>query len=246
LSRRHAVQRALGEEGCRTGLGAIVTECEPTLQARQDTVERLTRQLEREGEDVEFVSPYDDVRVIAGQGTAALELMEQTKKLTGRGLDVLIVPVGGGGLLSGCSVAAKGVEKDVWVVGAEPKGADDAFRSFYAKQFFPSVAPITIADGLLTSLGTHTFPLILEHVDAIHTVTEEQILRATKLVYERMKIVIEPSAAVSLAVALYSPEFVEATERLFAEKQQPLNVGVVFSGGNVDLSKLVDAWKGLD
>ncbi|KAG9009369.1 hypothetical protein FRB94_012186 [Tulasnella sp. JGI-2019a] len=233
------------------GYGAIVTECIPTLEAREQTVLEVTKRLE--GSDppvkVEFISPYDDVKVISGQGTTAMELMEQAVELTGRGLDALIVPVGGGGLLSGCAVAAKGTNKDILVIGAEPLGADDAFRSFYGKKFVPSVAPKTIADGLLTSLGTHTFPLILQHVDAIQTVTEEQIIRTTKLVYERMKIVIEPSSAVSLAVALYSPDFVAMIEALAKRKgshPEGLSVGIVFSGGNVDLVQLVERFRDVD
>ncbi|KAG8884494.1 hypothetical protein FRB98_002357 [Tulasnella sp. 332] len=256
------------------GYSAIVTECVPTLAAREETVLEVTRRLEAADSQVkvEFISPYDDVRVISGQGTAAVELLEQAMELTGRTLNALVVPVGGGGLLSGCAVAAKGTDESIFVIGAEPSGADDAFRSFYGKAFVPSIEPKTIADGLLTSLGTHTFPLILKHVDAIQTVTEDQIIRATKLVYERMKIVIEPSSAVSLAVALYSPgefwrylsavtprtfnasisptglDFVGKIEQLAKGKESPIevNVGIVFSGGNVDLVNLVERFKGID
>ncbi|KAG8946882.1 hypothetical protein FRC04_011309 [Tulasnella sp. 424] len=219
------------------GYGAIVTECEPTLQAREDTTAQVTDQLVAQDPNtvVEFISPYNDVRVIAGQGTLALEVLEQAEEL-GKPLDVLITPVGGGGMLSGCAVAAKGSKPTIRVIGAEPKGADDAYRSFYSKQFVPSVNPTTVADGLLTSLGSNTFPLILEHVDAIHTVSEEEIIRATKLVYERMKIVIEPSSAVPLAVALYSSEFMDWVKSIPAPSR--LNIGIVFSGGNVDIVKL--------
>jgi threonine dehydratase len=115
------------------------------------------------------------VRIIAGQGTLAVELLEQARDL-GRPLDVLIAPVGGGGMLSGVALATKALSPDVWVVGAEPTGADDAFRSFTSRTFQPSVNPKTIADGLLTSTGQITFPLIMEHVDAIYTVTDEQIM----------------------------------------------------------------------
>jgi len=195
---------------------------------------------------VQFISPYNDPRVIAGQGTLALEAIEQADELE-KPLDVLITPVGGGGLLSGCATAVKGVNPNIWVVGAEPLGADDAYRSFNSKTLYPSVNPKTIADGLLTSLGSNTFPLILQHVNAIHTVTEEEILRATKLVYERMKIVIEPSAAVSLAVALYSKEFVTSMKILGSKLgHQTMNIGIVFSGGNVDIINLARLFETLD
>lgn len=158
------------------GYGAVVTECTPTLAAREETSSRVIKEVESEGKTVMFVPPYDDVRIIAGQGTLALELIEQAKEAD-RPLDVLIAPVGGGGMLSGCAIAAKGIKgDDIWVVGAEPIGADDAYRSFYSRQFVPSVDPKTIADGLRTSLGAITFPLILQHVDAIRTVTEAQIV----------------------------------------------------------------------
>lgn len=157
------------------GYGAVVTECVPTLQAREDGVAAIMSRMHAEGKNIVLVPPYDDVRIIAGQGTLALELIEQAKEVD-RPLDVLISPVGGGGMLSGCALAAKGVSPGIWVVGAEPAGADDAFRSFYAKEFIPSVEPDTIADGLRTSLGSITFPLIQKYVDAIHTVSEEQIV----------------------------------------------------------------------
>jgi threonine dehydratase len=159
------------------GYGAIVTECVPTLEAREEGVRSIINQLAASGKAVEFVPPYDDARIVTGQGTAALELIEQAQEI-GKGLDILITPVGGGGLLSGSAIAAKGVNKSIWVVGAEPANADDAYRSFASKSFVSSVNPRTIADGLKTSLGELTFPLILRHVDAIHTVTEEQIVYA--------------------------------------------------------------------
>ena len=157
------------------GYGAVVTECIPTLQAREDGVRETMTKLKASGQSITLVPPYDDVRIIEGQGTLALEMIEQSKE-QGKALDVLIVPVGGGGMLSGCALASKGVDSSIWIVGAEPKGADDAYKSFLSKTFVPSVNPDTIADGLRTSLGELTFPLILQHVDAIHTVTEEQIM----------------------------------------------------------------------
>lgn len=157
------------------GYGAAVTECVPTLQAREDGVKEIMDRMRSEGQDIVLVPPYDDVRIIAGQGTLALEFIEQAKG-TGDDLDVLITPVGGGGMLSGCAIAAKGIDSGIWVVGAEPVEADDAYRSFKSKTFVPSVNPNTIADGLRTSLGELTFPTILKYVDAIHTVSEDQIM----------------------------------------------------------------------
>ncbi|KIJ53955.1 hypothetical protein M422DRAFT_24952 [Sphaerobolus stellatus SS14] len=217
------------------GYEAEVTECIPTLEAREKTARSvIEHEKEREGRIVEFVPPYDDVRIIAGQGTIALELISQAEEIN-RPLDVLIAPVGGGGMLSGVALTAKSINPNILIIGAEPKGADDAYRSFYSKTFQPSVNPKTIADGLLTSTGEITFPLILKYVDAICTVEEDQIIRAMKFVFERMKLVIEPSAAVPLAVAFFSSEFKELMRKIYGEKGSPLNVGIVFSGGNLDL-----------
>lgn len=157
------------------GYGATVTECVPTLQAREDGVKEIMDRMRSEGQDIVVIPPYDDVRIIAGQGTLALEFIEQAKE-SGDELDVLITPVGGGGMLSGCAIAAKGIDSGIWVVGAEPAEADDAYRSFKSKTFVPSVNPNTIADGLRTSLGDLTFPTILKYVDAIHTVSEDEIM----------------------------------------------------------------------
>lgn len=157
------------------GYGAVVTECIPTLQAREEGTNNIIDKLRKDGRSVEFIPPYDDVRIISGQGTIALEFLEQAKEL-GTPLDVLVTPVGGGGMLSGCAVAAKGLDSEICVIGAEPAAADDAYRSFSSKTFVPAVNTNTVADGLRTSLGQLTFPLILEHVDAIHTVTEQQIM----------------------------------------------------------------------
>jgi threonine dehydratase len=140
------------------------------------------------------VHPYNDERVIAGQGTAALELLAEAPDL-----DVIIAPVGGGGLLSGTSIAAKGLKPDIRVIAAEPEMADDAYRSMKEGRIIPSVNPKTIADGLLTSLGTLTFPIIQQNVEQIVTVSERGIIEAMKFVWERAKIVIEPSAAVAVA-----------------------------------------------
>lgn len=164
------------------GYGARVTICEPTLDARETTTQRRIQELEGEGRAVELIPPYDDVRIVAGQGTHVLELVEQISQLEPTlanrqdVLDVLVAPVGGGGLLSGTAVAAKGLIPDVAVVGAEPKAADDAKRGFESGVWVPSVDPTTIADGLKTSTGKLTFPLIREYVDAICTVEEDDIM----------------------------------------------------------------------
>lgn len=157
------------------GYGAKVTECIPTLQAREDTVQEIVDKINNEGGEIVLVPPYDDEKIIAGQGTLALEAIEQAEEL-GHPLDILVTPVGGGGMLSGCALAAKGTDPGIWIIGAEPAEADDAYKSFKMKTFVPQTDPKTIADGLRTSLGQITFPLILDNVDAIHTVTEEQIM----------------------------------------------------------------------
>ena len=199
------------------GYGGIITFCEPTLAARESTLDRI-----RLDTGASVVHPYNDERVIAGQGTAALELLEDVPDL-----DVIIAPVGGGGLLSGTSIAANGIKKGIRVIAGEPEMADDAFRSMKAGEIIPSENPKTIADGLLTSLGTLTFPIIQKNVEQIVTVSEAGIIVSMKFVWERAKIIIEPSSAVALGV-------------LWEKKidLHGLKVGVIISGGNVDLKKL--------
>ncbi|HSL47220.1 MAG TPA: pyridoxal-phosphate dependent enzyme [Anaerolineales bacterium] len=199
------------------GYGGQITFCEPTLEAREAT---LAQVVEKTGANV--VHPYNDERVIAGQGTAALELLEEIPDL-----DVVIAPVGGGGLLSGTSIAATERNKGIRVIAAEPEMADDAYRSLRSGEIVPSVQPRTIADGLLTSLGTLTFPIIRERVEQIVTVSEQGIIDSMKFIWERAKIIIEPSAAVPVGV-LWEKK-IDLTG---------LNVGVILSGGNVDLEKL--------
>jgi threonine dehydratase len=199
------------------GYGGQITFCEPTLEARERTLERIRRET---GANV--VHPYNDERVITGQGTAALELLEEYPDL-----DVIITPVGGGGLLSGTSIAATEVRKGIRVIAGEPEMADDAYRSIQAGEIIPSVHPKTIADGLLTSLGPLTFPIIQQRVEQIVTVSEQGIIEAMKFIWERAKIVIEPSAAVAVGV-LWEGKIDLAS----------LRVGVILSGGNVDLEKL--------
>jgi threonine dehydratase len=199
------------------GYGGQITFCEPTLEARETTLDKIKRDT-----GATMVHPFNDERVIAGQGTAALELLEEVPDL-----DVIMTPVGGGGLISGTSIAALAIKKGIRVIGAEPEMADDAFRSLQAGSIQPSVNPNSIADGLLSSLGTITFPIIQKNVEQIVTVSEAAMIAAMKFVWERAKIIIEPSSAVPLAVLW--------------EKKIDLNglkVGVILSGGNVDLDKL--------
>ena len=202
------------------GYGGRIYTCEPTLPARQEMAAQV---IERTGGAL--IPPYDHPDIIAGQGTTALELMEQAKRL-----EAIIAPVGGGGLVSGISIAAKGLDPQVRIFAAEPAGADDAARSMAAGRLIPQTDSDTIADGLLTSLGEWTWPIIRDHVERVITVTDEQIIAAMRLVWERMKIIIEPSSAVAVAAAL-SDEF-----RSLAGISR---VGVVLSGGNVDLDRPV-------
>ena len=199
------------------GYGGQITFFEPTLQARESTLDRI-----RQDTGANVVHPYNDERVIAGQGTAALELFYEVPDL-----DAVIAPVGGGGLLSGTSIAAKGLNPNVRVIAAEPEMADDAYRSMQEGKIIPSDNPKTIADGLLTSLGELTYPIIRDNVEQIVTVSEQAIIDSMKFIWERAKIIIEPSAATVIA--------------LLWEKKidlSGLNVGVILSGGNVDLNRL--------
>ena len=177
-----------------------------------------------------LVHPHDNKNVYLGAGTAAYELIEEVGSL-----DLLFVPVGGGGLLSGSSIASKGLCPEIKVVAVEPKNADDAYRSFYDKKFYPSINPQTIADGLRTSLGKNTFKVILENVDKIITVTEEQIVDAMKFYWERMKLVVEPSGAVSLAGLLSNEEV--------SSWVKGRKIGVIISGGNIDLTEFFTLYK---
>ncbi|MFH2052241.1 MAG: pyridoxal-phosphate dependent enzyme [bacterium] len=199
------------------GYGAEIIDCEPTLQARERTLEEVVA---RTG--AAFIHPYNDERVIAGQGTAALELLEEAGPL-----DIVMTPVGGGGLLSGTAIVCAAAEPAPLVFAGEPAGADDAARSLAAGRIIPSENPRTIADGLLTSLGSLTFPIIREKVAGIWTVDDPAIIAAMRLIWERMKIVVEPSSAVCLAAALARPD------RIAGKR-----VGIILSGGNVDLDRL--------
>ncbi len=199
------------------GYGAEIIACEPTVHARELAAAEVVR---RTGGV--FIHPYNDARIIAGQGTAALELFDEVPDL-----DVILAPVGGGGLLSGTAIAAKAIRPGVRVLGAEPAGADDAKRSLAAGRILPSDHPQTVADGLRTSLGDLTFDIIRRLVDEIITVDDAATMRAMRQVWERMKIVVEPSAAVPVAVL-----------RGNADRFAGQRVGIILSGGNVDLDAL--------
>ncbi|MHC5114817.1 MAG: pyridoxal-phosphate dependent enzyme [Planctomycetota bacterium] len=198
------------------GYGGVIHPCRPTLAER----ERVCAEVIEETGGV-FVHPYNDPRIIAGQGTCALELLEQVPDL-----DAIIAPIGGGGLMSGTCIAARGLRPDIRLFAAEPAGADDAARSMAAGHLIPQTGPNTIADGLLTSLGDLTWPIVRDHVERVITVDDEAIVATMRLVMQRMKIVVEPSAVVSVAAAL-------ALEEPGVER-----VGVIVSGGNVDLDRL--------
>jgi threonine dehydratase len=199
------------------GYGAEIKFCKPTLQAREETARRI---MEETG--ATLIHPYDNFNVICGQGTAALELLEEHSDL-----DIVIAPVGGGGLMSGTSTTIKGLNNKIKVVGVEPLNANDAWKSFTTGILTPSVNPLTVADGLLTSLSQLTFTIIRNNVDDIFTVREESIIECMLLVWERMKIIIEPSSATVLAVIRENPG-------LFRNRK----TGLIISGGNVDFRKL--------
>jgi threonine dehydratase len=197
--------------------GGLITFCKPTLASREETLAQLVRET-----GALEIHPYNDYRIIAGQATAAMELLQDVP-----GLDVVMAPVGGGGLLSGTALSTHYLSPSTAVIAGEPLGASDAYRSFYSRHFVPSENPVTIADGLLTSLGTLTYPIIMNHVKRIITVKEESIVLAMRTVWERMKIIIEPSSAVPLAAILENKTDFEG-----------LKVGIIISGGNVNLEKL--------
>ncbi len=199
------------------GYGAAIFPCEPTLAAREAALRDVVA---RTG--AVFIPPYDDDRIIAGQGTAALELVEDVP-----GLEWVLCPVGGGGLLAGTALAVAGLRPGARVVGAEPVGADDAARSLAAGRRLPADNPRSVCDGLLTSLGERNFPIIRRLVHAIWTVSDAEVVSAMRLVFERMKLVVEPSAVAGLAAALGH-----------AGDLAGCRVGIILSGGNVDLDRL--------
>lgn len=197
--------------------GGKITFCEPTLQSREETLAKVI--LETSAIEIH---PYNDERIIAGQATAGKELIEEIPFL-----DIIMSPVGGGGLLSGTALSAYYFGNNIKVVAAEPSGADDARRSFYSHSLIPSIAPKTIADGLLTSLGSITYEIILKYVNEILVADDEEIILAMRMIWERMKMIVEPSSSVPLAVILKNKEFFRGRK-----------VGIIISGGNVDLDLL--------
>jgi threonine dehydratase len=197
--------------------GGQITFCQPTLHAREEKLNEVLNET-----NAFEIHPYNNYSIIAGQATAALELTQDY-----RDLDTIITPVGGGGLLSGTALAVHFFSPSTNVIAAEPSGADDAYQSFYQKKFVPSVNPETIADGLRTSLGSLTFPIIRRLVHDVITVNDHATIEVMKLVWERMKIIIEPSSAVALAIVL------KHRHRFEGQK-----IGIIISGGNVDLMHL--------
>lgn len=197
--------------------GAEVIFCAPTLAAREETLAQVMQT-----KQATEIHPYNNYSVILGQASCAKELIEQTDAL-----DFIVPPIGGGGLCSGTVLSAKFFSQDIKVVGSEPQQADDAFQSWKSGKLIPQSNPDTIADGLRTSLGVKTFPIITDGVEQIYTVQEETILKALKLIWERMKIVIEPSCAVPLAAALENRDY------FYGKK-----AGLILTGGNVDVKMI--------
>jgi threonine dehydratase len=195
----------------------IITECEATIEARERESSRIQKET-----GATFLHPSNDINVIHGQGTASYELLQEENDY-----DYIVTPVGGGGLIAGTCLFANEFSPKTKVIGAEPFEVDDAYRSLISGKIETNDSSNTIADGLRTQLGSHNFPIILENVDQIIRVTEDEIVAAMKLIWERMKIIIEPSSAVAVAAVL-------------REKEQFLGkkVGIIISGGNVDLENL--------
>lgn len=198
------------------GYGGEIFECEPTLQAREET---LAQVVEKTG--ASEIHPFNNYDVVEGQATCAKELFEQAGAV-----DIVVAPVGGGGLLSGTALAAKFFSPTTVVIAGEPAGSDDAYRSMQSGKIEPAQSN-TIADGLLTTLGDKTFPIIYENVKEVITVSDEEIIAGMRLIWERLKIIVETSCAVPFAAVLKSKE-----------KFKGKRVGIILSGGNVDLEKV--------
>jgi threonine dehydratase len=198
------------------GYGGIITYCEPTLEARESTMAAVQQKT-----GCTFIHPFNRFEIIAGQGTAALELLEDHPEL-----DIIMAPVGGGGLLSGTAIAAKSLKPSITVWAGEPSKADDAYRSMAAGFIQPALPPATIADGLLTSLGPLTFEVIRSRVDRILLCPEPLITEAMRMIWERMKIIIEPSSAVPLGALMADP----------SGNWKGKKIGIILSGGNCQLS----------
>lgn len=199
------------------GYGGTITECEPSTTSREAVFAEV-----QAATGGNFVHPYNDPRVIAGQGTCSRELMEQTD-----GVDIVVAPIGGGGMISGTCLTLSNIAPETQIIASEPEQADDAYRSFHAGHIIADDAPQTIADGLKVPLKDLTWHFVKNHVTDILTASEQEIIDAMRLTWERMKLVMEPSCAVPLATILKNPD-------TFRGKR----VGVVITGGNVDLGKL--------
>src|SRR5215470_15004201 len=207
--------------------GGKITFCEPKVSSRKEDCDRVQAET-----GAVLVHPYDDDRIIAGQATAAKEFLEEVPDL-----DALFAPVSGGGLLSGTCLGAKGIRPDIRIIGCEPARADDAYRSLTTGTLQSLESSDTIADGLRASLSPRTFAILRRHVDRILLVTEEEIISTARLVWERMKIVIEPSSAVALA-PLLKPGVVKSLNLPARQDGGRHKLGIIFSGGNVDLAAL--------
>ncbi len=201
------------------GYGGRVYLCDPNVDARS----RMAAEVQQRTGAV-LIPPYNHPDVIAGQGTAAFELLEQAGDL-----DAIITPIGGGGLISGSCITARALNPRIRMFAAEPAGADDAARSMAAGRLIPQTQPDTICDGLLTGLGELTWPIVRDHVERVITVADPQVIEAMRLVWQRMKLIIEPSSAVALAAVLSDS---------FRGPGAPQRVGIILSGGNVDLDHL--------
>jgi len=199
------------------GYGGAIVECEPSTKSREETLAKVVAE-----SGADFVHPYNDARVITGQATCSLELLKQTE-----GLDAVVAPIGGGGMVSGTCLALSNVAQETKIYAAEPKNADDAYQSFKAGHIIAYDDPKTVADGLKVPLKDLTWHFVSNHVEDILIATEQEIIDTMKLIWQRMKIVVEPSSAVPLATILNN-------KNTFAGKR----VGVIITGGNVDLDKL--------
>jgi len=197
--------------------GAEIVEFEPGMKARMAFVANMQSQT-----DKEYIAPYDDTRIVTGQGTIAIEMLEQVSDI-----QAIVAPLGGGGLLSGCAIAMRGFNPGIQVFGAEPKGADDAFQSFRQGKIIECERPNSICDGLLGTVGNLPFSIIQQYVDDIYTVSDEDVIEALKLIWQHLKIIVEPSSAIALAAILQNKS--EFTGK---------NVAVILTGGNVDFKKV--------
>ena len=197
--------------------GGEIIFCDPNIKSRENTLNKIVKE-----DKSTIVHPYNDEKIIAGQGTAAKELLEKIPDL-----DIIIAPVSGGGLLAGTLLAAKTINSNIKVYGAEPKNADDTYQSIKRKKIVPNKTTDTIADGLRAQVGTITFPIIQKHVDGIILVSEEMIIQSMRMVWQRLKIIIEPSCSIVLAAIL-------TNKKQFYNKR----IGLILTGGNVDLDTL--------